>query len=89
MRVRVSVTLIERRSLMQLLREWAMTAGWAMVGAICLAITAFIVVRLFDRLTPGKSELESVHEGNVAAAILLGSLIIALAIVIASAIRLL
>jgi len=74
---------------MQLLREWAMTAGWAMVGAICLAIAAFVVVRLFDRLTPGKSELESVHEGNIAAAILLGSLILALAIVIASAIRLL
>lgn len=59
-----------------------LTLLWSLFGFVLL-YTAFL---LLDRLTPGDAQQKIYSEGNVAVAILKGSFIIALGIIIAAVI---
>ena len=59
-----------------------LTLLWSLFGFVLL-YTAFL---LLDRLTPGDAQQKIYSEGNVAVAILKGSFIIALGVIIAAVI---
>lgn len=66
---------------MIIFREYLFTFGWAIVGAISMAVALAVMLKVFNWLTPIK-EWDLVKEGNVAVAIILSSAIISTAIVI-------
>lgn len=59
-----------------------LTVLWSVFGFMLL----FVAYLLLDRLTPGNAQEKIFSEGNVAVAILKGSFIIALGIIIAAVI---
>jgi uncharacterized membrane protein YjfL (UPF0719 family) len=59
-----------------------LTLLWSLFGFVLL----YVAFLLLDRLTPGDSQQKIYTEGNVAVAILKGSFIIALGIIIAAVI---
>jgi putative membrane protein len=59
------------------------TIIYAMLGMVLL----FLGYRVFDWMTPGDSQKKIFEEGNLAVAVLIGSFILGLAIVILSAIH--
>lgn len=59
------------------------TIVYAVLGMLLL----FLGYRVFDWMTPGDSQKKIFEEGNLAVAVLIGSFIIGLAIVILSAIH--
>jgi len=67
--------------------DWLLALGWALVGALSMAIALAILLWLFDRLTPIK-QWEKIEEGNIAVAIVLAAVIIAFSLVVASAVKL-
>lgn len=70
---------------MKVLTDYLMTQGWAVVGAIAMAIALVLLVRVFTWLTP-IDEWAELRQGNVAVAIVVGAVVIAFALVIAAAI---
>ena len=56
-------------------------ALWALIGSVLLILG----VKLIDKLTPGKLEEHVFKDQNIAAAVVYGSALIALAIIISSA----
>jgi putative membrane protein len=64
-------------------RVFVFTIIYAVLGMFLL----FVGYRIFDRLTPTDLQTDIFKDGNVAAAILVGSFIIGLAIVILAAIH--
>jgi uncharacterized membrane protein YjfL (UPF0719 family) len=56
------------------------SVGYALAGSVLL----WAGYRLFDRFTPGDAHDKIFQEGNIAVAILVGSFLVALAIVIAA-----
>jgi putative membrane protein len=64
------------------LTPFLMTLLWSSFGFVLL----FVAYLVLDRLTPGNAQEKIFSEGNVAVAILKGSFIIALGIIIASVI---
>lgn len=69
----------------QFARDAALTIGWAVVGAISMALAFLIFIKVFDWFTP-VNEWEEIKQGNISVAILLAAGIIATAIVVAVAI---
>lgn len=59
-----------------------LTLLWSLFGFVLL----YVAFLLLDRLTPGDAQQKIYSEGNVAVAILKGSFIIALGIIIAAVI---
>ena len=59
-----------------------MTVLWSVFGFAFL----FVAYLLLDRLTPGNAQEKIFNEGNIAVAVLKGSFIIALGIIIAAVI---
>lgn len=57
------------------------SVGYALAGSVLL----WVGYRLFDRFTPGDAQGKIFDEGNVAVAILVGSFVVGLAIVVAAA----
>jgi len=74
-------------SVPDLLTSYVITFGWAIVGSLSMAIGIILALKLFDLSTRDVDEWELVKQGNIPIAIILSSIIISLAIVIASAIR--
>ena len=70
---------------MIILQEYAFTFGWALVGALSMAISLAVMLKVFDWLTP-VNEWEEMKKGNVAIAIVMASVIISAAIVIGNTI---
>lgn len=70
----------------QILIDYAMTFGWAIVGCVSMGLGIIIALRMFDWSTRDVDEWALVKEGNMPIAIILGSVIIALGIVISAAI---
>jgi uncharacterized membrane protein YjfL (UPF0719 family) len=66
---------------------YAVTFGWAIVGSVAMGIGIIIALKLFDFCTPNVDEWELVRQGNIPMAIILAAFIIALGIVISSAIH--
>lgn len=70
---------------MKLLTDYLTVLGWAIVGAVAMAIALALLLRVFAWLTP-VDEWAELRGGNVAVAIVVGAVVIAFALVIAAAI---
>ncbi len=55
---------------------------WAVVSALAFAIVVPIGMRVFNRMTPGIDEMEELKKGNVAVAIVMGSTILAMVLLV-------
>lgn len=55
---------------------------WAIVSAIAFAIVVPIAMRVFNRMTPGIDEMAELKNGNMAVAVVLGSTIIAMTLLV-------
>lgn len=66
---------------------YAITFGWAIVGSVSMSLGIVIALKLFTLATPRLDEWELISRGNVAIAIVLASIVIAVGIVIASAVQ--
>jgi uncharacterized membrane protein YjfL (UPF0719 family) len=66
---------------------YLVTFGWAVVGSVGMGVGIIIALRLFDLSTPKLDEWQLIKEGNISMAIVLASIILALGIVVASAVR--
>ena len=71
----------------QIFTAYAITFGWAIVASISVGIGIAIALRLFDWSTSKIDEWEELKKGNIAVAILLGSIVLAIGHVIAVAIQ--
>jgi uncharacterized membrane protein YjfL (UPF0719 family) len=63
--------------------QYLVTVGWAIVGAVSMGIGISAAVKIFSWSTRGIDEEEELKKGNVAVAIVLASVIIGMAIVVA------
>lgn len=66
-----------------ILLQYAVTVGWAIVGAISMGIGISAAVKIFGWSTRGIDEEEELRKGNVAVAIVLAAVIVGMAIVVA------
>jgi uncharacterized membrane protein YjfL (UPF0719 family) len=67
---------------MDILTQYLITVGWAITGAISMAISLGILLKIFSALTP-IDEWEELKKGNMAVGITMASIIIGTALVIA------
>lgn len=65
-----------------ILTQYVITIGWAITGAISMALSLAILITIFSKLTP-INEWEEIEKGNMAVAIIMASVLIGGAIVIA------
>jgi len=70
---------------MIILKEYLFTFGWALVGALSMAIALAVMMKIFNWLTP-VDEWEEIKKGNIAVAIAVAAVILSAAIVISNAI---
>jgi uncharacterized membrane protein YjfL (UPF0719 family) len=61
--------------------DYLIAIGWGVVGAVSMACELAILLRVFDWLTP-IDEWEEIRKGNLAVAIILAAVILALGIAI-------
>lgn len=66
---------------MEIFREYLITFGWALTGAISMGISLGIGLKIYNFLTP-INEWEEIKKGNMGAAIVISSVILAFAFVI-------
>lgn len=64
-----------------LLTQYFITFGWALTGAISMAIALTILTKIFTYISP-VDEWEELKKGNMAVAVVLASIILGTAIVI-------
>ena len=70
---------------MSILIDYLKLIGWGAVGIVTMAFSLWILLSLFTWLTP-VDEWDELKKGNVAIAIVMASVIIGFALVIAAAI---
>ena len=68
-------------------QAYLITFGWAMVGAISMAIGNIILLKLFDLSTRKVDEWELIKQNNISIAIIFASMILALGYVIGQCVR--
>ena len=66
-----------------LIVDYLKAFGWGLVGAITMAISLWILLRVFTWLTP-VDEWEELKKGNLGIAIIMAAVIIGFAIVVGS-----
>jgi uncharacterized membrane protein YjfL (UPF0719 family) len=66
-----------------LLVDYLKAFGWGLVGAITMAISLWILLRVFTWLTP-VDEWEELKKGNIGIAVVMAAVIIGFAIVVGS-----
>lgn len=66
---------------------YAITFGWAIVGALSMAIGNIIMLKLFDLSTPKVDEWQLIKDGNIPISIIFASMILALGYVIGNCVR--
>jgi uncharacterized membrane protein YjfL (UPF0719 family) len=71
----------------QILWAYLITFGWAIVGSVSMGLGIIIAVKMFELATHRVDEWELIKQNNIAMAIILAAVILAVAIVIASAIQ--
>jgi uncharacterized membrane protein YjfL (UPF0719 family) len=67
--------------MLHILNQYLITFGWALTGAISMAIALSILVKVFSWITP-IDEWEEIKKGNMGVAIIIASIIIGTALVI-------
>jgi uncharacterized membrane protein YjfL (UPF0719 family) len=70
-----------------ILIAYAVTFGWAIVGSISMGCGIIIAVKMFEFSTRNVDEWELIKANNTSMAMILSSVIIAVALVIAQAVR--
>jgi uncharacterized membrane protein YjfL (UPF0719 family) len=71
----------------QILMDYIITFGWAIVGSVSIGVGVIITLWMFDKFTDGIDEWKELKEKNIAVAIVLASLILSCAWVVSSIIR--
>lgn len=71
----------------QILMDYIITFGWAIVGSISIGVGVIITLWMFDKFTNNLDEWSELKNNNIAVAILLASLILSCAWVVSSIIR--
>ena len=71
----------------EILKAYLVTFGWAIVGSIGMGLGIIVALKLFALSTREIDEWELVKQGNMPMAVILAAVVIALGIVIASAVH--
>lgn len=71
----------------QILMDYVITFGWAIVGSVSIGFGIIITLWMFDKFTKGINEWEELKSNNIAVAIVLASVALACAWVVSSIIR--
>ena len=66
---------------MELWLDYLKTFGWGIVGAVTMAVSLWILLRVFTWLTP-VDEWEELKKGNLGIAIIMAAVILGFAIVV-------
>ena len=67
--------------MLYILEQYLITFGWAITGAISMALALSLLVKVFTLITP-INEWEEVKKGNIGVSIIIASVIIGTALVI-------
>ena len=70
-----------------ILTAYLITFGWAIIGSVSMGLGIIIVLKLFDLSTRDVDEWALVKQGNIPIAVILAAVIIALGMVVSSAIH--
>lgn len=71
--------------MVRILIDYLIAIGWGITGAISLAFGLGILIKVFDWLSP-VDEWEEIKKGNIAAAIILAAVVLAMGIAVGFAI---
>lgn len=71
----------------QIIQDYLVTFGWAVVGSLGVGCGVLITLKLFDWATPELNEWEEVRKGNIAVGILLAAVVLGAAWVVSSVVR--
>ena len=71
----------------EIFTAYLVTFGWAIVGSVSMGIGIILALKLFTLSTRDVDEWKLIKEGNMAMALVLASIVIALGIVIAAAVH--
>lgn len=74
-------------AVLDLFKAYAITFGWSLVGSISMGLGVIITLRMVNWLTAEIDEWQLIKEGNIAMAIIMAALILALGFVVASVTR--
>lgn len=66
----------------EIFKQYLITFGWGITGAITMAVALPILLWVFDKFTP-INEWEEIKKGNIGVAIIVAVLIISFSIVMA------
>ena len=66
---------------MEIFREYLISIGWGVAGALSMAIALPILLFVFDKFTP-INEWKELEKGNMAVAVVLATLIIGFSVVV-------
>ena len=64
-----------------ILQQYLITFGWAVTGAISMAIALGVLVKIFSWITP-IDEWEEIKKGNIGVAVIMTAVIIGTALVV-------
>lgn len=64
--------------------EFLKACGWALLSALLMGFGTGLGVKFFDIMTPGVDEMEELRKGNIAVAIVVAAVIIAIGFVMGS-----
>ena len=70
---------------MEILRAYAITFGWALVGSVSMGIGIILALKMFEYSTHNVDEWALIKQGNIAMAIIIAAVILSLGIVVSSA----
>jgi uncharacterized membrane protein YjfL (UPF0719 family) len=56
--------------------------AWVIVASVSMSISMWILLTVYNKLTPGIDEMEELKKGNIAVAIVLAAVIISYGIVV-------
>ncbi len=71
----------------ELLLAYAATFGWALVGSLSMGMGLAVALTFFNWSTRGVDEWKLIKEGSIPMALVLGAVVVACGLVVASAIR--
>lgn len=71
----------------EILKAYAITFGWAIVGSVAMGVGIVIALKLFDLSTRDLDEWALIKQNNISMAIVLAAVIIAVGIVVAGAVH--
>lgn len=70
---------------MRILTQYLLALGWGLVGAVAMALSLVVLLKVFTWLTP-VDEWAELRNGNLGIAIVMGAVIIAFGLVVGAAI---